>query len=242
MACYYNCIAVSTNIQANHNLTFSSYKQYIPMEKPNKEKQPEARFEFRSFGQDFQPVHQRMAALSKPVPKEFQRRISRETYIVSPSTDSFNCKIRDEKADIKKLLRTEEGLEQWEVFLKEPFPLNGKVIAQSIFPVLLSYPFIMEKETYSLDAFFDMIRKIPELKIVRVQKERFGYMINDVICEFGYIWINGDRVETISAESTRKEDVVQVLSELGISDWENINYLQAIKRVTGLSDKTLMNE
>ncbi|TVQ07647.1 MAG: hypothetical protein EA361_17925 [Bacteroidetes bacterium] len=212
------------------------------MEKPSKEKQPEARFEFRSFGQGFQPVHQRMAALSQPVPKEFQRRVSREIYIVSPSTDSFNCKIRDKKADIKKLLRTEEGLEQWNVYLKEQFPLSGETIEERIFPVLLPHPPVVEKRKYSPDAFIELLRETTKLLTVRVKKERFGYMINDAICEFGNVWINGARVETVSAESTNKNDVLQVLSELGITDWENINYLQAIKRVTGLSDKTLMND
>lgn len=212
------------------------------MEKQSKEKQHEARFEFRSFGQDFQPVHQRMEALSQPVPQEFQRRISREIYIVSQSNDIFNCKIRDDKFDIKKLLRTEDGLEQWDVYLKEQFPLSGKIIEERIFPVLLPQPPVIEKRKYSLDAFIELLKNSPELLVVRVKKERFGYMINDVICEFGNIWINGARVETVSAESINKKEVLQVLSELVIRDWENINYLQAIKRVTGLSMKTLKNE
>ena len=212
------------------------------MKKPTKENQPEARFEFRSFGQDFQPVHQRMAALSQPVPEEFQRRVSREIYIVSPFTNAFNCKIRDEKVDIKKLLRTEEGLEQWDVFLKEQFPLKDQTINEKILPVLLPQPPVAEKREYSSAAWVELLRSTSELLIIRVKKERFGYITDDVICEFGNVWINGARVETVSAESSDKNKVLQVMAELGIKDWENINYLQALKRVTGLSAKRLKYE
>ncbi len=212
------------------------------MEKQNKHKQSEARFEFRSFGQDFQSVHLRMAALSQPVPQEFEKRTSSETYIVSPTNDAFNCKIRDDKFDIKKLQRTEDGLEQWDVYLKEPFPLNGEIIEQTIIPALLTHPPAIEKREYSKDEFYEMLSKIPELQVINVKKERFGYMINDVICEFGYVWINDTKVETVSAESTQKDDVLQIMRNLGMEGMENINYLKAIKRATGLSDKALLNE
>ena len=54
--------------------------------------------------------------------------------------------------------------------------------------------------------------------------------------------INGAKVMTINSESTEIEDIKKTISEIGLEGVENINYLQAIKRVIGMSDKPLANE
>jgi hypothetical protein len=72
-------------------------------------------------------------------------------------------------------------------------------------------------------------------------KERFGYMVNDTICEVGNILINGAKVITINSESTELDDIKKTVIDVGLDDVENINYLQAIKRVIGWIDKPLAN-
>jgi hypothetical protein len=72
-------------------------------------------------------------------------------------------------------------------------------------------------------------------------KERFGYMVNDTICEVGNILINGAKVITINSESTELDDIKKTVIDVGLDDVENINYLQAIKRVIGWIDKPLEN-
>jgi hypothetical protein len=59
------------------------------------------RFEFRSFGQNFDEAARRMARLSVPVPEKVWERCSSEIYIVSRTNDINNTKIRDGKMDIK---------------------------------------------------------------------------------------------------------------------------------------------
>lgn len=54
--------------------------------------------------------------------------------------------------------------------------------------------------------------------------------------------INGAKVVTINSESTEIEDIKKTISDCGLEGVENINYLQAIKRVIGMSDKALANE
>jgi hypothetical protein len=79
-----------------------------------------------------------------------------------------------------------------------------------------------------------MIDAHPDLQAVKVHKQRFGYMVNNTICETGSVLINGARVETINSESTEIEDIKKTIKDVGLEGVENINYLQAIKRVTGM--------
>ena len=62
------------------------------------------RFEFRSFGQNFDEAAKRMARLSVPVPEKVWERSSDEIYILSRTNDINNTKIRDGKMDIKSMI------------------------------------------------------------------------------------------------------------------------------------------
>lgn len=92
-----------------------------------------------------------------------------------------------------------------------------------------------------MDEFLAMVKEHPDLQAVSVVKERFGYMVNDTICEMGNILINGAKVITINSESTELDDIKKTVIDIGLDDLENINYLQAIKRVIGWIDKSLAN-
>lgn len=86
-----------------------------------------------------------------------------------------------------------------------------------------------------------MIEKTPDLQAVRVHKERFGYMLNNTICEVANVLINGVKVVSINSESTEIKNILQTLEDIKLSNFENINYLQAIKRIIGLINKPLAN-
>ena len=66
-------------------------------------------------------------------------------------------------------------------------------------------------------------------------------MVNNTICEYGEVLINGARVVTINSESTEIDDIKKTIKEVGLEGVENINYLQAIKRVIGMINKPLAN-
>ncbi|MDX9845591.1 MAG: hypothetical protein RBT74_01300 [Tenuifilaceae bacterium] len=200
------------------------------------------RFEFRSFGQDFEEAHYRMARLSNPVPEKVWERYSEEIYILSRTNDINNTKIRDGKMDIKTYVQTVDGLEQWNPLMKGEFPIKASVLKTEVFPAFnVSMP-ELKKDEYTYDEFLDMVKQHPDLAAVRVNKERYGYMVNNTICEYGLVWINGAQVVTINSESTEVEDIKKTVKEIGLEGVENINYLQAIKRVIGMIDKPLANE
>jgi len=200
------------------------------------------RFEFRTFGQCFCEAHKRMARLSVPVPEKVWERQSDEIYILSRTNDINNTKIRDGKMDIKTFVQTVDGLEQWNPLMKGEFPISKEVLEKEVFPAFMVEMPSLDKGTYSYDEFIGMVESHPDLAAVRVHKQRFGYMVNDTICEVGNVLINGAKVVTINSESTEVEDIKKTIKDVGLEGVENINYLQAIKRVIGMINKPLANE
>lgn len=199
------------------------------------------RFEFRSFGQDFDEAHFRMSRLSVPVPEKVWERHSDEVYILSRTNDINNTKIRDGKMDIKTYVQTVDGLEQWNPLMKGEFPIKAEVLKNEVFPAFQVDMPSLDQEVYSFDEFMAIIKNHPDLQAVRVHKERYGYMVNNTICEFGYVLINGAQLVTINSESTEVEDIKKTIQDVSLDGVENINYLQAIKRVIGWIDKPLAN-
>jgi hypothetical protein len=184
----------------------------------------------------------RMARLSVPVPEKVWERESDEIYILSRTNDINNTKIRDGKMDIKTYVQTVKGLEQWNPLIKGEFPINRSVLEKEVFPAFKVNMPGLKKDVYTFDEFMDIVRNHPDLAAVRVHKLRFGYMVNNTICEVGYVLINGAQVFTINSESTEVDDILKTIKDLGLEGVENINYLQAIKRVIGMIDKPLANE
>lgn len=199
------------------------------------------RFEFRSFGQNFDNAHFRMSRLSVPVPEKVWERHSEEIYIMSRTNDINNTKIRDGKMDIKTLVQTINGLEQWNPLMKGEFPMSASVLSSQVFPAFQVPIPELNRESYTFEEFMHIIRHHHDLQAVRVYKQRFGYMVNDTICEYAVVLINGARVVTVSSESTEVDDIKKTVSDLRLDGVENINYLQAIKRVIGMIDKPLAN-
>jgi len=199
------------------------------------------RFEFRSFGQNFDQEHFRMSRLSVPIPEKVWERHSDEMYIISRTNDINNTKIRDGKMDIKTFVQTLNGLEQWNPLMKGEFPIRADVLKNEVFAAFMVEMPSFEKESYTYDEFMELIRRHRDLAAVKVHKQRFGYMVNNTICEYGIVLINGAKLVTINSESTEVEDIIKTIQDVGLSGVENINYLQAIKRVIGMIDKPFAN-
>jgi len=201
------------------------------------------RFEFRTFGQSFDLEAYRMARLSEPVPESVWERRSDEIYVMSRATSANNTKIRDGKMDIKTLVQTLNGLEQWNPLLKAEFPLSRETMAQAICPAFQVPLPLSDKEVFSQREFLRLIgEQASSLQAVRVRKRRFGYLINGTICERAEVLINGARVVTLSCESTEIEQIEKAIREVGLEKYQNINYLQAIKRVIGMIEEPLADE
>ena len=199
------------------------------------------RFEFRTFGRSFEDTAYLMSRLSVPVPEKVWERTSKEIYIISRTNDVNNTKIRDGKMDIKTFVQEVDGLEQWNPLMKGEFPMKLEMLEKEVFPAFKVEMPGLGKEEYTLDEFLEIVKNHPDLQAVSIEKERFGFMVNDTICEFANVWINGAMVVTVNSESTELDDIKKTIRDLGLEGVENINYLQAAKRVIGMIDKKLAN-
>jgi hypothetical protein len=189
------------------------------------------RFEFRTWARNFGMVETRMRRLSRCQ----GIRESDEVYIVSAGNDENNTKIRDEKMDIKEFVQERDGLEQWRPRMKGEFPMAAEALVAEVFPAFGVAMSALGRDAYTLDQYLDaIIRPHRDLVAVRVFKRRFAFTVNECITEHAEVWINGAGLETVAVESTVIPAILEAKRMLGLDDYENVNYLRAIKRVIGM--------
>jgi hypothetical protein len=92
-------------------------------------------------------------------------------------------------------------------------------------------PITPEKPAYSFEEFLDLVDSYPDLTAVDVEKERYGFSVDGVICEYAEVLFNGALIETACAESEDYKAMKEVIKKLKIAAFENTNYLIAAKRV-----------
>ena len=199
------------------------------------------RFEFRTFGHDFTACHEIMAKLSVPVPEDLRVRIFDEIYIISKTVDDINIKVKNNKLDVKKLIHTKNNLEKWNTIIKKDFPDSKQMLIDEIFPAFNANIPIIDTDELDKNRFLNIVKRHTDLFAVSVHKRRYAYIVNLTICEFAEIIIGNDYIYSVSIESTDAKEVIKTVSELKLDSFENINYLQAIKRVNNIVPKPLAN-
>jgi hypothetical protein len=189
------------------------------------------RYEFRIFGPHLDWIGEKIRSLAG-----FDRyRESREIYIISRNTDHFNTKIRNKVLDIKKKIQVVDGLEQWEPVIKAEFPLDKDILLGSIIPALYAVDMAVGRASYTLPEFLDdLVQTSSELALAHVLKRRYGYQLDECTIEFADVYVNGAMQMTVCLESEDPEIVRRVRNQLGLEAHENVNYLEAIKRILGL--------
>ncbi|WP_022668375.1 hypothetical protein [Desulfospira joergensenii] len=186
------------------------------------------RAEFRVFGQNILDIVTQ--SMWKAQAKLFKIRTSSEIYIVSRLTNEANVKIRDGLLDIKiKVSETADGYEVFQPRGKFQFPVNKEELGK-IFENLQA-DVVLDKDTYTLDEFISMVDADADLSAVDVQKERYGFSVDGMICEYGKVLFNGALIETACVESEDYEGMKKAIKALEIDGLENVNYLKAAKSV-----------
>jgi hypothetical protein len=190
------------------------------------------RAEFRVFGHGVIEIVKSKMWNGKTV--LFQaRKMPAETYFLSSKTSEANVKVRDGLLDIKvKTGETPEGYEIFQPRGKFQFPVN-----RSDLETILSHLKVdmkLDKETYSIESFIEMARAFPGMAAVTVEKMRYGFTIDGIICEYAQVWFNGALVESACVESENYEGMKQIIEGLGLASMPNTNYLRAAKRVVGM--------
>ena len=156
-----------------------------------------------------------------------------ETYFLSAKTNEANVKVRDGLLDIKtKTGETPEGYEIFQPRGKFQFPVKKEDLATILSH--LKAEMALTQDMYTIDEFIAMARKHADLVPVTVEKMRYGFTIDGIICEYAQVWFNGALVETACAESENYAGMRQVVDGLGLATMTNTNYLKAAKKVMGM--------
>lgn len=188
------------------------------------------RWEWRTFGEDLSKGEQNIIKYGNA-----RHRKSKEIYILSKNSND-NTKIRDELMDIKSPIRINKdtGLEQWTVLAKSAFPIhiNDLALVYKAFGIKLPY---LDKDEYSYKEYIEeLIGNNHELKMINVEKNRHGYLIEDAIVEIAEVKFNEFSTKTIAVEHADMEVVLKTVEKLGLTEYKNVNYIKAMKRTFGL--------
>ena len=189
------------------------------------------RYEFRTFAQNFGMIETKMRTLSKCE----MIRESSEVYIVSATNNENNTKIRDRKMDIKEFVETKQGLERWNPRMKGEFPMKIQMIQDEVIPAFGVEEPNFSRNEYTLQQYLDeIILPHPRLSAVHVFKRRFAFTVNGCITEIAHLLINGAAIQTVAVELEDVDAILKAMELLGLTEYENVNYLLAIKRVIGM--------
>ena len=188
-----------------------------------------ARWEWRTFGAEFEDAEKKIRSYEQGNFKE-----SEENYILSRKSDE-NTKIRDDLMDIKALQNVDEHkLEQWLPIMKEGFPINLEAL-KKLFPIFKISEPPFERTEYTYDQFLnELIRPNENLRVVNVKKKRYIYVINNCVVEIAETIFDEAPLKTICVEHEDPDNVYKTVVELGLKDYPNVNYIQAMKKTTGM--------
>ncbi len=191
------------------------------------------RYEFRIFG--LEELDNAIKLLQEKGEAGMVRNIS-EIYLMTVGNTENNIKIRNKRLDIKTLVRQENGLEQWNPQEVGTFPLEAAKIKNDIFPALGVEAPVLEREVYTLKDFMqELILQDPDIIVALTEKERHAFDLENCICEYANVKVNGAMLRTLAVESENPENVYRAMEVLGIAqNFENVNYPKALKRVLGL--------
>jgi len=189
------------------------------------------RWEFRIFAEKFDDVETKIRELSELD----NNKQSSEVYLISSATNDYNVKVRDSHLDIKKLNEEKSGFEQWHPIHNSSFPIESDVINNELFPALKSIAPQMDRTEYTFQQFIDeLIIRHPDLYIVQVSKVRYTFYINDCKTEIADVVINNAEIRTASIESEDIDKLMETKKMIGMENYENVNYVKAIKRTIGM--------
>jgi len=157
-----------------------------------------------------------------------------EVYLVSDQPHDAIVRVRDGLLDIKvKKGETPEGYEIFQPRGTFPFPLRHEALANALSELKVSID--LTADLYPIEVFIAIARRHAELVTVNVEKMRYGFTVNGVLCEYAEVWINGAMMESACCESEDYSALSEVVEALWLSGFDNVNYVKAAKQLLGMA-------
>lgn len=192
-----------------------------------------ARAEFRAFGHGIIDIVRARMWNGRTVLQQ-TRTMPLETYVLSRASSAANVKIRSGVLDIKiRVGDTPEGFQVFQPTAKWPFPLTPAQLAD-LEPYLGVTIWSRSDELLTAEEFISRAAAHRDLRIVQVEKERFGFTLDDTICEYARVYFNGALLESACVESDQYDRIAAVVDALGLGEFRNTNYIEAASRIVGL--------
>jgi hypothetical protein len=196
------------------------------------------RAEFRVFGHGVIAALQPALWNGRTVLQQ-ARKMPAETYVLSRRTRAANVKIRNGLLDIKvRVGLTIEGYEIFQPAGKFQFPVSRESLDSIGAALHVRWPApVAAPPAIEWDDFLFAVRGHPDLVLVTVEKMRWGFTIDGIVCEYAQVWFNGALLESACVESERHGDMRAVIELLGLDGRANTNYIEAAAQVVGLADE-----
>jgi hypothetical protein len=149
---------------------------------------------------------------------------------VSDRSD-VNAKIRDQLLDIKALQQIDtHRLELWLPVTKAGFPLTASELDRTFRDWGLEPPALAVQARTPAEFLDDVVRPQSSLTVVNVAKQRYGFAIDDCLVEIADLTLDGTPLRTIAVEMADPDRVWRTVNTLGLSGYENVNYVKTLKR------------
>jgi hypothetical protein len=127
---------------------------------------------------------------------------------------------------------TEQGYEIFQPRGKFPFPVQRGALASALSE--LKVPIDLSGDDYPMEVFIAIARRHADLVTVNVEKKRYGFTVNGVLCEYVEVCFNGAMMESACCESEDYGALADVVERLWLSGFENVNYVRAAKQILGM--------
>jgi hypothetical protein len=192
------------------------------------------RYEFRTFAQEFGLVTDKLRRRSSCT--EITEGV--EIYLVQRDSNSHNIKVRGDKLEIKQLLDRHGYLQQWKPVVSEPFPLTMEFILENLAPLLgtKQLGFQRNRNEFLLPELLDELSRPPiSVGIASVFKRRFRFEFMDCPAEIDEVLVNGAKILSVAIESEDDALATRAIHQLGLTQYENVQYPLAIQRILGLA-------
>jgi hypothetical protein len=161
------------------------------------------------------------------------RRLPTELYLVSAHANSANVKVREGLLDIKtKVGETPEGYEIFQPRGKLPFPVGIADLKTAL--SYLNVRTDLSGQAYTLEEVTEIARSHPDLVPVMIEKMRYGFTVDGIICEYAQVRFNGAVLESACCESDDYVGMRKVIKALGIEGMPNTSYPKAASIVVGI--------
>jgi hypothetical protein len=189
------------------------------------------RFEFRAFAQTFGLAAEKVRryAACRDIDESFER------YLIVAGAENHNVKIRGGRLEIKRLIERRDSLERWEPVAETNAPVARGFLRETLFPALGVAAVDWSRAEYSIDDLLaEVVGPRREFWTATVFKRRFRFTVDDCPTEIDDLLINGAAIRSLAVEAEQPGRLLAVMGKLGLSEYENVNYPRAIRRVMGL--------